>query len=189
MKNRYWVMLSAFIIIVVVLPFLLDCFYEIGKHSPLITLGYSQGEILSYISSVVALIIALSALLHSLSNNEPKFIFSYDIKNKDEKEYAIIAIALDGKRDLAVKELCIVNKKKKSVSLFANEERYGYTLETGFEDKREIELSNFRGKINEAKGSGALRNLKIKLTLATGKAVYENSKEMRNFFEEVINRE
>ena len=189
MIKRYWVRLGLFAVIVGILPFVFECLYRIGDYRPLVTLDYTQGEILNYFASVIALLMALFALFQSLSRNEPKFVFAYDILNEKGVDFAIISIALDGKRDCDFKKICLVNRKREQVILFEKnrDNRFGFGVEAGFEVPFKMELSELRTKIVEAKGSDVgLKHLKIRFTLATGKVINENSKEMRSFFEDVI---
>ncbi|HCS10324.1 MAG TPA: hypothetical protein DIV40_02600 [Clostridiales bacterium] len=72
MRREFILLSIMFIIASILFPFLIFVFYKIGSIYPIITLPYSESEILTYITAVIGIFIGLAALLISLLQNEPK---------------------------------------------------------------------------------------------------------------------
>ena len=191
MKKKYKIILAIFFVSIIIMPFVVECIYRIGDVYPIFVLGFSQSDILGHFSSSVALMIALTALFYALSTDEPDLIFMYSRYIDDGKEFAKFCIANDGKKVLDIDYISLINKKGMEVILFQSEEDkyYGITVEAKFRTIEKIELSELRTKIIQATGKGSQRHLRIKVNLRTGKAIYENSKEMFKFFDEIAKGE
>ncbi len=77
MRFRYLVMLGAFILIVIFLPFFVEVSYNV--ECPIIIWSFSQSDILNYSSAVIGVIIAMLALFLAIDENRVKIKF--DIAN------------------------------------------------------------------------------------------------------------
>ena len=111
MKKIYAIAVACFITISFALPFVIEVLYRIGKKHPLIIMGYSQGEILTYIAAVTGVLISMIAIFVSMSANEPKFKISYARTLDDNNQNAIfIQIFNDSNYDCNVLTFCFINK-------------------------------------------------------------------------------
>ena len=114
MKKKYIIILIILSVICLFLPFVIDFIYDIGSMHPIVYTRYSASDILSYVATVIGLIISVIAIIMSLRNNELHIKIKHSHTcTKDDKEAIYYEIINDSLFDCRIISFELANKKGK----------------------------------------------------------------------------
>lgn len=108
-KKKFCVLLIVACLLAVALPFLIEWAYIIGEKYPLIITSYTASDMLSYVATVIGLMISIVALLISLHGNHAHIRIDHAITVNDNNETCIHFTVVNNSAFA-----CVIN----SVSLF-----------------------------------------------------------------------
>lgn len=114
MKKKYIIILTALGVICLLLPFVIDFLYDVGETHPICHTRYSASDILSYVATVIGLVISVIAIIFSLQNNELHIKIKHSHTfTKDDKEAIYYEIINNSLFDCKIISFELVNKKGK----------------------------------------------------------------------------
>lgn len=114
MKRKHIAILIILGIVCLLLPFAIDFIYDVGETHPVYYTRYSASDVLSYIATVIGLMLSVIAIILSLQNNELhiKIKHSHTV-TKDSKEAIYYEIINDSLFDCRIISFELANKKGK----------------------------------------------------------------------------
>ena len=114
MKRKHIAILIILGVVCLLLPFVIDLIYDVGETFPVCYTRYSASDVLSYIATVIGLMLSVIAIILSLQNNELhiKVKHSHTV-TKDNKEGIYYEIINDSLFDCRIISFELVNKKGK----------------------------------------------------------------------------
>ena len=127
-KKKFIILGIIFVVLILSLPFVIDALYNLGETYPLIVLSFTRAEMLSYISSILGLLIALLAIIISILQGQPKIeitkeialiqdsdfnslgntFYTISVRNKSAIEVEIKNIGLISKNKLKGRKDCLI---------------------------------------------------------------------------------
>lgn len=114
MKKKYIIILTALGVICLLLPFVIDFLYDVGETHPICHTRYSASDILSYVATVIGLVISVIAIIFSLQNNELHIKIKHSHTfTKDDKEAIYYEIINDSLFDCKIISFELANNKGK----------------------------------------------------------------------------
>jgi len=179
-KKRNICFIVLFIVFSAILPFLIEWLYKIGETNPLITSMYNQSDLLSYISSVLAFLLALIAIFLDVSNNDIKLALDYGTMADKGELCARINIINNGNIDCEIQNIYLFGKGRLYIELFDN-------FESPYEHKAKsskpmlIKMTELNEKVNEIKEHGKSKHYKIRISLTTNKNIDISDKKLTKF--------
>ena len=168
------------------LPFIIECLFKVGDVCPVVITNYSQSDILSYIITVIAAILALIAIVISISSKDIKLTISSAFFSDKSKSFARIMINNNGIIDCSIQYIYLMHKKSRT---------YDQIYTKPFEIKAknhhciDIDFVEFKTTIEEFNGhllKKGYRNKKIYLSihLATNEEIILRAKEVEKLYKE-----
>ena len=114
MKRKHILILIILGVVCLLLPFAIEFIYGVGETYPIYYTRYSASDVLSYIATVIGLMLSVIAIMLSLQNNELqiKIKHSHTI-TKDNKEGIYYEIINDSLFDCNIISFELANKKGK----------------------------------------------------------------------------
>ena len=114
MKRKHIAILIILGVVCLLLPFVIDLIYDVGETFPVCYTRYSASDVLSYIATVIGLMLSVIAIILSLQNNELhiKVKHSHTV-TKDNKEGIYYEIINDSLFDCLYASIPIANRKSK----------------------------------------------------------------------------
>jgi len=179
MKRRNLVFIISFVLLSFILPFAIEGLCAIVEKNQVITTTYTQSDILGYISSVLAFLLAMIAIFIDISNNDIKLTLDYGIKPKGQDRFARINIVNDSNIDCEIENICLTNTGKRYVELF-DDFVSPFELKAKSGEPILIKVSELIEKIDEIK-EGKYKHFKIRICLTTGKDVDISDKKINKF--------
>ena len=179
-KKRNIILIMIFIVFSTILPFLIESLYKIGEHNPIISTIYTQSDILGYISSVLAFLLALIAIFLDVSNNNIKLALDYGSMFDGSNHCARINIINNGNIDCEIENIYLLNRGRLYIELFDD-------FVSPYEHKAKsskpilIKMTELNKKINEIKENGNYKRFKIRICLTTNKNIDISAKKLIKF--------
>lgn len=114
MKRKHISILIILGSVCLLLPFAIEFIYDIGETHPIYYTRYSASDVLSYIATVIGLILSVIAIMLSLQNNELQIKIKHShAVTKDNKEGIYYEIINDSLFDCKIISFELANKKGK----------------------------------------------------------------------------
>ncbi|MBQ8294814.1 MAG: hypothetical protein IJX87_00105 [Clostridia bacterium] len=114
MKRKYILILIILGIVCLLLPLAIEFIYDIGETHPIYYTRYSASDVLSYIATVIGLMLSVIAIMLSLQSNELQIKIKHShTVTKDNKEGIYYEIINDSLFDCKIISFELANKKGK----------------------------------------------------------------------------
>ncbi len=144
MKRRYKIWLICFAGFSLVLPFFIDWLYRVGQKYPIIRTGFSQGEALGYITTVIAAALAITAIFLEETSKSVRLLLTGGRRNTKEKQVIKIKINNIGHIDctvvsvaLACKTMSIIWRDFPATYPYELKAKKCFTIEIGVSDLKD----------------------------------------------------